>query len=97
MSCCASCGAKTKGALIMAIFHMTAKVCKTSATAKIDYIQRQNKYSYSTKAEDLIFFVRKKIFLLGQKMHETFLLNWINKNYPKKKKSVLTSLVKIEM
>ena len=94
MSCCASCGAKIKGALIMAIFHMTAKVCKTSATAKIDYIQRQNKYSYSTKT---LFFRQKKIFLLGQKMHETFLLNWINKNYPKKKKSVLTSLVKIEM
>ena len=61
MSCCASCGAKTKGALIMAIFHMTAKVCKTSATAKIDYIQRQNKYSYSTKAEDLIFSSEKNI------------------------------------
>lgn len=61
MSCCASCGAETKGALIMAIFHMTAKVCKTSATAKIDYIQRQNKYSYSTKAEDLIFSSEKNI------------------------------------
>ena len=45
----------------MAIFHMTAKVCKTSATAKIDYIQRQNKYSYSTKAEDLIFSSEKNI------------------------------------
>lgn len=45
----------------MAIFHMTAKVCKTSATVKIDYIQRQNKYSYSTKAEDLIFSSEKNI------------------------------------
>ena len=93
MSCCASCGAKTKGALIMAIFHMTVKLP-----------QLQKSITYNVKInirilrkQKTLFFRQKKIFLLGQKMHETFLLNWINKNYPKKKKSVLTSLVKIEM
>lgn len=56
----------------MAIFHMTAKVCKTSATAKIDYIQRQNKYSYSTKAEDLIFSSEKNIPAWAKNAREFF-------------------------
>lgn len=56
----------------MAIFHMTAKVCKTSATAKIDYIQRQNKYSYSTKAEDLIFSSENNIPAWAKNAREFF-------------------------
>lgn len=56
----------------MAIFHMTAKVCKTSATAKIDYIQRQNKYSYSTKAEDLIFSSEKNIPVWAKNARDFF-------------------------
>lgn len=45
-----------KESFLVAIFHSTAKVCKTSAKSKIDYISRENKYSHSTKAEDLIYF-----------------------------------------
>ena len=45
-----------KETFLVAIFHSTAKVCSTSAKAKIDYISRQKKYSYSSKAEDLIYF-----------------------------------------
>ena len=40
----------------MAIFHSTAKICSTSAKAKIDYISRQKKYSHSSKAEDLVHY-----------------------------------------
>ncbi|MCF0233179.1 MAG: MobA/MobL family protein [Enterococcus sp.] len=40
----------------MAIFHSTAKVCSTSAKAKIDYISRSKKYSHSKKAEELVHF-----------------------------------------
>lgn len=39
----------------MAIYHLTAKVCKSSAKNKIDYIFREGKYSKGSKAEELVY------------------------------------------
>lgn len=40
----------------MAIFHTRAKAIKSSASAKIEYIARAGKYSYSSKAEDKVYY-----------------------------------------
>lgn len=39
----------------MAIYHLTAKVCKSSAKNKINYIFREGKYSKGSKAEELVY------------------------------------------
>lgn len=61
-----------KETFLVAIFHSTAKVCSTSAKAKIDYISRQKKYSYSSKAEDLIYFEENNLPKWAKNAREFF-------------------------
>ena len=58
-----------KEIFLVAIFH---KVCSTSAKAKIDYISRQKKYSYSSKAEDLIYFEENNLPKWAKNAREFF-------------------------
>lgn len=61
-----------KETFLVAIFHSTAKVCSASAKAKIDYISRQKKYSYSRKAEDLIYFEENNLPKWAKNAREFF-------------------------
>lgn len=56
----------------MPVFGMRLKVCRSSAKAKADYVERENKYKNGVKAEDLVYCEEHNLPSWAENAHDFF-------------------------